>query len=105
MTRCVSETKSGGRFIRITIRRLDFCPMLHTPMKAAFPIGFPDVSADHARPESTQDGVLSEVVGDLLIHISHKAADKYLLREELGSTPIEVESMPFWHCVSWFLEL
>src|ERR1700730_5200783 len=46
--------------------------------------------ADHSRPESTQDGVLSEVVSDLLIHVSHQA-DKDLLREKLRSTPVDVK--------------
>jgi len=34
--------------------------------------------------------VLSEVVGDLLIHISHQT-DKKLLREKLRSTPVDVK--------------
>ncbi len=46
--------------------------------------------ADDARLESTQDRALSEVVGDLLVSISHKA-DKDLLGEKLGRTPVEME--------------
>ena len=53
----------------------------------------------HARPESTELGMLAEIVGDLLIAISDQP-DENLFGEKLRIPQSTFKSIPFWYCVS-----